>query len=164
MDKDKKEERRRKTSKYFSAPPEPEDTSMKSKPSDAAGLEKTPPKRKSRKSKEEADEDEDFELPSANKTSAGAKYTKKLKSESDLGMVENHATLDEDEDLDEKVASSHPKARGRGSGGRGSGAATAAGRGRGGGRGGFMSFGERKDPPHKGEKVKTAIFMCFLSN
>ncbi|KAL6341808.1 hypothetical protein AAG906_038052 [Vitis piasezkii] len=28
----------------------------------------------------------------------------------------------------------------------------AGGRGRGGGRGGFMNFGERKDPPHKGEK------------
>ncbi|CAA7404769.1 unnamed protein product [Spirodela intermedia] len=151
VDTGQKEERRRKTSKYFSAPPE--DTGMKSKLSDGARVEKTPPKRKSRKPKEESDEDEDFELPSSNKASAGAKSTKKLKSEAGLEMVENYAALDEEEeDLGEKAASSHPKGRGRGSGGRGPGAAAGGGRGRGGGRGGFMSFGERKDPPHKGEK------------
>ncbi|KAI3744069.1 hypothetical protein L1987_57141 [Smallanthus sonchifolius] len=38
-----------------------------------------------------------------------------------------------------------------GRGGRG-GSSAAGGGGRGGGRGGFMAFGERKDPPHKGEK------------
>ncbi|PWA92612.1 replication factor C subunit 1 [Artemisia annua] len=50
----------------------------------------------------------------------------------------------EDEDAKEV------KSAGRGRGGRGGSAA--AGGGRGGGRGGFMAFGERKDPPHKGEK------------
>ncbi|KAK6163660.1 hypothetical protein DH2020_000524 [Rehmannia glutinosa] len=53
------------------------------------------------------------------------------------------------EDMDDKDAKS-VKPGGRGRGGRG---APAGGRGRGGGgRGGFMNFGERKDPPHKGEK------------
>ncbi|CAL1390489.1 unnamed protein product [Linum trigynum] len=45
-----------------------------------------------------------------------------------------------------------PKAGGRGRGGRGPAGTSAGGRGRGSGRGGFMNFGERKDPPHKGEK------------
>ncbi|RVW36293.1 Replication factor C subunit 1 [Vitis vinifera] len=44
------------------------------------------------------------------------------------------------------------KSGGRGRGGRGAWVTPAGGRGRGGGRGGFMNFGERKDPPHKGEK------------
>ncbi|KAM0864037.1 hypothetical protein ACQ4PT_044193 [Festuca glaucescens] len=51
-------------------------------------------------------------------------------------------------DEDDKTPS---KAAGRGRGGRGAGA-TPGGRGRGGGGRGFMNFGERKDPPHKGEK------------
>ncbi|CAL1403745.1 unnamed protein product [Linum trigynum] len=56
---------------------------------------------------------------------------------------------DEDEAEDTEQP---PKAGGRGRGGRGPAGASAGGRGRGGGRGGFMNFGERKDPPHKGEK------------
>lgn len=57
---------------------------------------------------------------------------------------------DEEKDNDTKSA----KATGRGRGGKGASAAPGGGRGRGGGgRGGFMNFGERKDPPHKGEKV-----------
>ncbi|XP_041994326.1 replication factor C subunit 1-like isoform X1 [Salvia splendens] len=56
---------------------------------------------------------------------------------------------DAEEDMDDKDAKP-TKPGGRGRGGRG---APAGGRGRGGGgRGGFMNFGERKDPPHKGEK------------
>ena len=56
-----------------------------------------------------------------------------------------------DEDNDTK---SPLKASGRGRGGRGASTVPRGGRGRGGGgRGGFMNFGERKDPPHKGEKV-----------
>ncbi|KAG5517231.1 hypothetical protein RHGRI_037851 [Rhododendron griersonianum] len=56
---------------------------------------------------------------------------------------------DEEKDNDTKSA----KATGRGRGGKGASAAPGGGRGRGGGgRGGFMNFGERKDPPHKGEK------------
>ncbi|KAM7259826.1 hypothetical protein ACFE04_015567 [Oxalis oulophora] len=59
-----------------------------------------------------------------------------------------------DEDDEDEVKDSAIKSAGRGRGGMG---APAAGRGRGGGgggggRGGFMNFGERKDPPHKGEK------------
>ena len=58
---------------------------------------------------------------------------------------------DEDNDTDTK---SPLKASGRGLGGRGASTVPGGGRGRGGGgRGGFMNFGERKDPPHKGEKV-----------
>ncbi|XP_059665886.1 replication factor C subunit 1 isoform X2 [Cornus florida] len=60
------------------------------------------------------------------------------------------------EEIDEDNTESPLKSsgRGRGRGGRGASAASTGGRGRGGGggRGGFMNFGERKDPPHKGEK------------
>ncbi|GJN23699.1 hypothetical protein PR202_gb11368 [Eleusine coracana subsp. coracana] len=57
----------------------------------------------------------------------------------------------EEDRMDEDVKTPS-KAAGRGRGGRGAGAAP-GGRGRGGGGGrGFMNFGERKDPPHKGEK------------
>ncbi|KAL5708986.1 replication factor C subunit 1 [Ranunculus cassubicifolius] len=56
-------------------------------------------------------------------------------------------------DNDDEVADTPVKAGGRG---RGSTTAGASGRGRsggrGGGRGGFVPFGERQDPPHKGEK------------
>ncbi|KAL8147962.1 hypothetical protein AgCh_005334 [Apium graveolens] len=67
------------------------------------------------------------------------------------------APADESEDdaeADDKDTKS-PKPAGRGRGGRGASAAAPGGgrgRGGGGGRGGFMNFGERKDPPHKGEK------------
>ncbi|GJN25335.1 hypothetical protein PR202_gb13151 [Eleusine coracana subsp. coracana] len=57
----------------------------------------------------------------------------------------------EEDRMDEDVKTPS-KAAGRGRGGRGAGAAPGErGRGGGGGRG-FMNFGERKDPPHKGEK------------
>lgn len=58
----------------------------------------------------------------------------------------------DDDGSDEKdIKTPKPGGRGRG---RGAAATPASGRGRGGGgRGGFMNFGERKDPPHKGEKV-----------
>ncbi|XP_057480701.1 replication factor C subunit 1-like [Actinidia eriantha] len=59
---------------------------------------------------------------------------------------------DEDNDNDNDTKSPL-KASGRGRGGRGASTVPGGGRGRGGGgRGGFMNFGERKDPPHKGEK------------
>ncbi|MCD7471104.1 replication factor C subunit 1 [Datura stramonium] len=58
-----------------------------------------------------------------------------------------------DESDDDASASKDTKPGGRGRGGKGPSAAPSGGRGRGGGgRGGFMNFGERKDPPHKGEK------------
>ncbi|BAF28486.1 replication factor C subunit 1 [Oryza sativa Japonica Group] len=56
--------------------------------------------------------------------------------------------LDDDgeEDKMDEDAKTPSKAAGRGRGG------ASGGRGRGGGGRGFMNFGERKDPPHKGEK------------
>ncbi|KAK4712854.1 hypothetical protein R3W88_018761 [Solanum pinnatisectum] len=58
-----------------------------------------------------------------------------------------------DESEDDASAVKDNKSGGRGRGGKGTSAAPSGGRGRGGGgRGGFMNFGERKDPPHKGEK------------
>ncbi|KAH0742617.1 hypothetical protein KY290_030610, partial [Solanum tuberosum] len=58
-----------------------------------------------------------------------------------------------DESEDDASAVKDNKSGGRGRGGKGPSAAPSGGRGRGGGgRGGFMNFGERKDPPHKGEK------------
>ncbi|KAF0895658.1 hypothetical protein E2562_014277 [Oryza meyeriana var. granulata] len=56
--------------------------------------------------------------------------------------------LDDDgeEDRMDEDAKTPSKAAGRGRGG------ATGGRGRGGGGRGFMNFGERKDPPHKGEK------------
>ncbi|CAN4084390.1 unnamed protein product [Withania somnifera] len=58
-----------------------------------------------------------------------------------------------DESDDDASAFKDTKSGGRGRGGKGPSAAPSGGRGRGGGgRGGFMNFGERKDPPHKGEK------------
>ncbi|KAJ6852365.1 replication factor C subunit 1 isoform X2 [Iris pallida] len=62
--------------------------------------------------------------------------------------------VDESEDEGDDVKTP-TKSAGRGRGrGRGSGSLPENGKGRGGGggRGGFMNFGERKDPPHKGEK------------
>lgn len=60
--------------------------------------------------------------------------------------------IDESDDEDDSKTKSSMKASGRGRG-RGGPTASSGGRGRGGsGRGGFMNFGERKDPPHKGEK------------
>uniref|UniRef100_A0A1D1YZI7 Replication factor C subunit 1 n=1 Tax=Anthurium amnicola TaxID=1678845 RepID=A0A1D1YZI7_9ARAE len=164
VDAAKEESGRRKTSKYFVAAVQ--EPASKPKPKGETTIEKTPSKRKAHKAKEESDEetrppsakkvhkddDEDFVLPSAKKKSPGMRSTTRLKSEPDTGIVKNHASLDEDEeDLGDKDVSS-PKARGRGRGGRGPGTAASSGRGRGGGRGGFMNFGERKDPPHKGEK------------
>lgn len=75
------------------------------------------------------------------------------------GRSASAAAVDIDESDEEKTVDkdteSPLKSGGRGRGGRGASAAPGGGRGRGGGRGGFMNFGERKDPPHKGEKVKS---------
>lgn len=63
-------------------------------------------------------------------------------------VVGRNMDVDDNEEDDNDEEDKKPAGRGRG--GR---AAPAAGRGRGwGGRGGFANFGERKDPPHKGEK------------
>lgn len=111
----------------------------------------TPPsKRKLQKVKddsdyEEEDENDDFVSPVAKKKSSVVKPTKKPKLEMNLD------DQDDTNDIKESL-SAKPAGQGRG-GGRGSSAPPTAGRGRGGGRGGYSSYMERKDPPHKGEKV-----------
>uniref|UniRef100_A0A5B7ACB2 Replication factor C subunit 1 n=1 Tax=Davidia involucrata TaxID=16924 RepID=A0A5B7ACB2_DAVIN len=155
---------RRKTSKYFATD--------KQKPKDEKQMEDLSAKRKAQKGGEElssdakpppgkklhkVDDDDDFVLPSSRKGKGSVDVTpsKKLKSGSGRGIAQKPVDIDEsDEDtVDDKDTKSHLKSAGRGRGGRGASAGPAGGRGRGGGgRGGFMSFGERKDPPHKGEK------------
>ncbi|KAF9595445.1 hypothetical protein IFM89_000363 [Coptis chinensis] len=157
---------RRKTSKYFA--------NDGKKVKDEMEAEKTPVKRKTQKSSEQVhddvkpplakklhkgddddDDEEDFVMPSASKKSVEVTPAKKLKSGSGRGVVKKVVDMQENDgdDDDDEVAATPAKGAGRGRGGRGSTAAPAAGRGRGGGgRGGFMNFGERKDPPHKGEK------------
>ncbi|KAB2634086.1 replication factor C subunit 1 [Pyrus ussuriensis x Pyrus communis] len=147
---------RRKTSKYF-----PTD-----KPKDEKGTTEVPAKRKPHKDPDESvkpspakkahkvddDDDDDFVSPNSKKKSVDATPSKKLKSTSGTGIPQKVTAIDEGGDEDEKVAKSSLKPAGRGRGGRGASAVPAGGRGRGAGRGGFMNFGERKDPPHKGEK------------
>ncbi|KAF3788634.1 Replication factor C subunit 1 [Nymphaea thermarum] len=164
---------RRKTSKYFASAAGP-GAGEKQKPEEDTKPEKNSAKRKAQKStevEEEAadtrtpvgkkihkgrdDDDEDFVMPSAKKKVVEVtpkKDAKRLKSGSGKAVVSK--SVDSDEEEDEKTPSATPiKTAGRGGGGgRGAGGSAAGrGRGRGGGRGGFM-FGERKDPPHKGEK------------
>ncbi|XP_031498446.1 replication factor C subunit 1 isoform X2 [Nymphaea colorata] len=164
---------RRKTSKYF-ASAAGLGAGEKQKPEEDIKPEKNSAKRKAQKStevEEEAedtrtpvgkkihkgrdDDDEDFVVPSAKKKVVEVtpkKDAKRLKSGSGKAVVSK--SVDSDEEEDEKTPSAAPiKPAGRGGGGgRGAGGSAAGrGRGRGGGRGGFM-FGERKDPPHKGEK------------
>ncbi|KAM7528495.1 hypothetical protein LguiB_031905 [Lonicera macranthoides] len=93
---------------------------------------------------DESDEDDaDGANTKSSLKSAGRGRGGKSAASSAVGM-----NIDEDE-ADKKPL----KSSGRGRGGRGgASAAPAGGRGGGGGRGGFMNFGERKDPPHKGEK------------
>ncbi|KAM2279650.1 hypothetical protein ACFX1S_040464 [Malus domestica] len=147
---------RRKTSKYF-----PTD-----KPKDEKGTTEVPAKRKPHKDPDESikpspakkahkvdvDDDDDFVSSNSKKKSVDATPSKKLKSTSGTGIPQKVMAIDEAGDEDEKVAESSLKPAGRGRGGRGASAVPAGGRGRGAGRGGFMNYGERKDPPHKGEK------------
>ncbi|KAI3450784.1 hypothetical protein Pfo_007449 [Paulownia fortunei] len=103
-----------------------------------------------RKIVDEIDED-DGEKVKTNSKSAGSGRGRGAKGTSITPTTAKGMDADESdaEDMDDKDAKS-VKPSGRGRGGRG---APAGGRGRGGGgRGGFMNFGERKDPPHKGEK------------
>lgn len=150
---------RRKTSKYFASSTATE-SGIKETPKDEKLSRKDATKRKKEKDIEELqddikpapakklhkDEDDDFVATPKKKIPAEFKPSKKLKSDD---MDDNDV-----EELDDEDAATPVKAAGRGRGGRGSGAtAGGRGRGRGGGRGGFMNFGERNDPPHKGEKV-----------
>ncbi|CAB4289777.1 unnamed protein product [Prunus armeniaca] len=145
---------RRKTSKYF--------TTDKPK---AEKETEVPAKRKTHKEPDESvkpspakkvhkvvDDDDDFVLPHLKKNSVDATPSKKLKSASGVGVPQKLTAIDEGGDDDVKDAESPHKPGGRGRGGRGTSAGPAGGRGRGAGRGGFMNFGDRKDPPHKGEK------------
>lgn len=151
---------RRKTSKYFPADKqkpkdeiESEEVSTKRKPQkDTEGSLKPPPRKKMHTVEDDDDDDDDFVLPTPNKPS-DVTPSKKLKSGSGRGVPKKPVDIEESDDDDHKCAKSPPKSGGRGRGGRGASAAPAGGRGRGGGgRGGFMNFGERKDPPHKGQK------------
>ncbi|OEL36461.1 Replication factor C subunit 1, partial [Dichanthelium oligosanthes] len=104
---------------------------------------------------DEDDDDDDFVAPSKKKTPVKPPPSKKPKVESNVEASARTTGTDdgeEDDKMDEDAKTpSKGAGRGRGRGGRGGGAAP-GGRGRGGGGRGFMNFGERKDPPHKGEK------------
>ncbi|XP_062182750.1 replication factor C subunit 1-like isoform X2 [Phragmites australis] len=102
-------------------------------------------------SKDEKDDDDDFVVPSKKKTPVKPPPSKKPKVESNVEAPGKTMGIDDEEDRMDEDAKTPSKAAGRGRGGRGAGAAP-GGRGRGGGGRGFMNFGERKDPPHKGEK------------
>ncbi|XP_031371611.1 replication factor C subunit 1 isoform X1 [Punica granatum] len=147
---------RRKTSKYFAD---------KQKPKDEKETDEVPAKRKpqtdipeaqkprlSKKLHKVDDDDDDDFMPSNAKSTTDVSPTKKLKSCSGRGIPKKSVDVEESDEDDAKDTKSPLKPSGRGRGGRAA-SAPAGGRGRGGGgRGGFMNFGERKDPPHKGEK------------
>lgn len=150
---------RRKTSKYFATD--------KQKLKDEKETEELPAKRKNQKDKDESlkpppskkvrkvdddDDGDDFVLSSSRKNSVDVTPSKKLKSGSGRGIAHKPVEIEEGDEDEGEDKETPLKSSGRGRGGRGSSAAPAGGRGRGGGRGGFMNFGERKDPPHKGEK------------
>lgn len=93
---------------------------------------------------DESDEDDDKAKKSVKPVGRG----RGARSGPKTPVREKTKDVEEIDDEDDKSR----KSAGRGRGGRGASAAS-TGRGRGGGgRGGFMNFGERKDPPHKGEK------------
>lgn len=135
-------------------------------PKDEKEMEELPAKRKILKGTEESlkpppskkihkavvdDDDDDFVPPNSGINSADFTPSKKVKSSSGRGVAQKN--VDTEKSDDEEDTKSPLKSGGRGRGGRGALVTSAGGRGRGGGRGGFMNFGERKDPPHKGEKV-----------
>lgn len=158
---------RRKTSKYFAAD--------KQKLDDEKGKEELPAKRKtqndiddslkspqSKKIQTVDDNDDDFVLSNEKRNSIGVNPSKKLKSGSGRGVAPKSAQADDSVDDNVKDSESPLKSSGRGCGARAL-ETPASGRGRGGGRGRFMNFGERKDPPHKGEKVEHCLeFLPWL--
>ncbi|XP_050368525.1 replication factor C subunit 1 isoform X2 [Argentina anserina] len=150
---------RRKTSKHFppSKPKQDEEEKVpvqvpakRKAQSDTVGSSRPSPVKKVQKVSD--DDDDDFVMPQSKKKEA-TPPSKKLKNASGLGIPQSLKDENESDDNEAKAAETPSKSGGRGRGGRGSSsAAPAGGRGRGAGRGGFMNFGERKDPPHKGEK------------
>lgn len=163
---------RRITSKYFASEKqkskdtkETEELPIKRKSPQNA--KESPAKRKFQKDSEESSKappvkktnkidanDDDAVFSSSRKNLSDVTPNKKLKSGSGKGIAQKPVETEESDDEETKGTESSLKPSGRGRGGRGSSATAVGGRGRGGGRGGFMNFGERKDPPHKGEKVK----------
>jgi len=120
-------------------------------------------------SNDDEDDDDDFVAPSKKKTPVKPPPSKKPKVESNVeapGRTTGTDDAEEDDKMDEDAKTpSKGAGRGRGRGGRGGGGAAPGGRGRGGGGRGFMNFGERKDPPHKGEKVSlVSLFSGKLKN
>ncbi|PON65873.1 Replication factor C subunit, partial [Parasponia andersonii] len=151
---DKDNSGRRKTSKYF-ATEKPKDEkervevpAKRKTQNDGDGFVKPSPAKKIHK----VDDDEDFVMPDTKKKSVDATPRKKLKSGPGRGAGQKLGDIDESDDDDIKDLVSPSKSGGRGRGGRGGSATPSGGRGRGAGRGGFMNFGERKDPPNKGQK------------
>ncbi|TVU24912.1 hypothetical protein EJB05_27377 [Eragrostis curvula] len=160
---------RRKTSKYFASKTEKDSDVEMTDAATGKSTEKSTPKRKNQKNSKELrediiplpskikdEDDDDFVAPSSKrKTPVKPPPSKKSKVESNVeapGKTAGIEEAEEEDKMDEDVKTpSKAAGRGRGRGGRGAGAAP-AGRGRGGGGRGFMNFGERKDPPHKGEK------------
>ena len=165
---------RRKTSKYFEktkekAEVETEKVVTPAKRKSQKGVEDSndlikPPAKKFHTVVEEDDDDDDFAPVSNRKKSVDATPSKKLKGSSGRGIPQKKVDAKEsDDDVNETENETPVKPAGRGRGGRGSSATPASGRGRGGGgRGGFMNFGERKDPPHKGAKVFKCIAYTFI--
>lgn len=134
------------------SPQDPKESPAKRKfQMDNEGSPKASPLKKSNKI---VDNDDDAVFSSSRKNMSEVTPNKKLKSGSGKGITQKPLEIEASDDEETKGTVSSLKPSGRGRGGRGSSAATGGGRGRGGGRGGFMNFGERKDPPHKGEKVK----------
>ncbi|KAK4482758.1 hypothetical protein RD792_009926 [Penstemon davidsonii] len=104
----------------------------------------------SQKLVDESDEDNGGKVKS-NSRSAGRGRGAKGSSDTPTDAQDMDADGSDEEDIEDKDVKS-VKSGGRGRGGRGASAAAAGGRGRGGGGRGGFNFGERKDPPHKGEK------------
>ncbi|XP_054813026.1 replication factor C subunit 1 isoform X2 [Prosopis cineraria] len=144
---------KRKTSKYLATD--------KNKKDEKEALE-LPAKRKIPKDSEDLqkpltkkihlDEDDDSALLKSKRKSVDTTPIKKFKGESGREIPLKSTDLEESDEDGVKADVSPIKSGGRGCGGRGTSAQSSSGRGRGGGRSGFVNFGERKDPPHKGEK------------
>ena len=112
---------------------------------------------------DDEDDDDDFVAPSKKKTPVKPPPSKKPKVESNIeapGRTTGTDDAEEDKMDEDATTPSKGAGRGRGRGGRGGGGAAPGGRGRGGGGRGFMNFCERKDPPHKGEKVSLVSLFC----
>ena len=117
---------------------------------------KPSPAKKVHKVKDVDDADDDFTPISSKKKSVDTTPSKRQKGSSGSGVSKKNVVADEgDDEMDEDKETPTPvKSAGRGRGRGAPSGTSSGGRGRGaGGRGGFMNFGERKDPPHKGEKV-----------